>query len=136
MINGASNPLSKRYTPENISHLAPDEVFVFGSNLAGMHGGGAARTALLHFGAIMGKGTGLQGQSYAIPTMQGPPETIKPYVDDFIRYAEEHPSLTFFVTRIGCGIAGFDDAEIAPLFADATKLNNVVLPKSFWDYLV
>lgn len=137
MISGNANSLSdRRFTPENISRLAPDEVFVFGSNLAGMHGGGAARAALLHFGAIMGKGVGIQGQSYAIPTMQGGVETIKPYVDDFIRYAQEHPSLTFLVTRIGCGIAGFTDAEIAPLFADATSLKNVVLPRSFWDYLI
>ncbi len=127
---------SKRVTPENISRLRPDEIFVFGSNLAGMHGGGAARAALIHFGAIMGKGIGIQGQSYAIPTMQGGVETIRPYVDDFIEYAAAHPSLRFLVTRIGCGIAGFTDAEIAPLFADATALENVALPKSFWNYLV
>lgn len=136
LINAAENSLNRRFTPEHISRLAPNEVFVFGSNLAGLHGGGAARAALMHFGAIMGKGTGIQGQSYAIPTMQGGVETIRPYVDDFIRYAAEHPSLTFLVTRIGCGIAGFDDAEIAPLFAEATRLKNVVLPESFWTYLV
>lgn len=73
--------MNKRFTPENISALAPNEVFVFGSNLAGHHGGGAARSARLRFGAVMGQGVGLQGQSYAIPTMQGGVETIKPYVD-------------------------------------------------------
>ena len=124
------------YTPENISRLKEDEIFVFGSNLAGQHMGGAARVAFERFGAVWGQGVGLQGQSYAIPTMQGGVETIKPYVDEFIALAREWDQTTFLVTRIGCGIAGFDDAEIAPLFADATKLNNVVLPKSFWDYLV
>ena len=80
------------------------------------------------FGAIMGQGVGLQGQSYAIPTMQGGVETIRPYVDEFIAFAKEHPTLTFLVTRIGCGIAGFTDEEIAPLFADARDVENIVLP--------
>lgn len=119
------------YTPENINSLKPDEVFVFGSNLAGNHAGGAARTARQKFGAIMGQGTGLQGQSYAIPTMQGGVETIRPYVDEFINFAKAHPELKFYVTRIGCGIAGFKDAEIAPLFADARHLINVTLPIEF-----
>lgn len=119
------------YTPENINSLKPNEVFVFGSNLAGHHGGGAARVALQKFGAIMGQGVGLQGQSYAIPTMQGGVETIKPYVDEFISFAKTHPELKFYVTRIGCGIAGFKDEEIAPLFHDAFGENNIILPKSF-----
>jgi len=124
-----------KFTPDKINSLQPDEVFVFGSNLAGHHGGGAAFTALNKFGAIYGQGTGLQGQSYAIPTMQGGVETIVPYVDEFIHFAEKHPEKFFYVTRIGCGIAGFQDEEIAPLFAKALELNNVALPESFAEAL-
>ncbi|MBQ7510040.1 MAG: hypothetical protein IJT53_03950 [Prevotella sp.] len=120
-----------KYTPEFITRLDDDEVFVFGSNLRGMHGGGAAATAYRCFGAVWGQGVGLQGQSYAIPTMQGGVETIKPYVDEFIVFAKEHQELRFLVTKIGCGIAGFRDEEIAPLFADAMDLKNVVLPLDF-----
>ena len=119
------------FTPERITELKADEVFVFGSNLAGMHGGGAARQAFRSFGAVMGCGVGLQGQSYAIPTMQGGVETIKPYVDAFIDFAKAHPELFFYVTRIGCGIAGFRDSEIAPLFSAATAVENICLPESF-----
>ncbi len=78
-----------KYTPKNITSLDQDEIFVFGSNLEGAHLGGAARVARQKFGAIMGQGVGLQGQSYAIPTMQGGVETIKPYVDEFIDFARE-----------------------------------------------
>ena len=117
------------FTPERITSLRADEVFVFGSNL--MHGGGAARAAFEKFGAVWGCGVGLQGQSYAIPTMQGGVETIKPYVDDFIDFAHARPDLFFYVTRIGCGIAGFADAEIAPLFAAARTVPNICLPESF-----
>ena len=123
--------MGKRTTPDFITELQPKEVFVFGSNLAGMHGGGAARLAYHKFGAIMGQGVGLQGQSYAIPTMQGGVETIRPYVDEFILFAKEHPELTFLVTRIGCGIAGFTDEEIAPLFAQAHDIENIVLPEGW-----
>ncbi len=124
-----------KYTPENITSLGEDEIFVFGSNLAGNHAGGAARTARRLFGAIQGQGVGLQGRSYAIPTMQGGVETIKPYVDEFIELAREWDQTTFYVTRIGCGIAGFKDEEIAPLFREALGLYNVRLPKSFVDIL-
>lgn len=127
--------MGKVYTPENITSLDQDDVFVFGSNLQGSHGGGAARTALKKFGAVMGQGVGLQGQSYAIPTMQGGVETIKPYVDQFIEFARECDQNTFWVTRIGCGIAGFEDKEIAPLFDEAYDLYNVRLPKSFSDII-
>ena len=123
------------YTPEYITELKPDEVFVFGSNLEGMHGGGAAWIAFRQFGAVMGCGVGLRGQSYAIPTMQGGVETIKPYVDEFIAFAKVHPEMFFYVTRIGCGIAGFRDKEIAPLFAEAVGLENVCLPESFAKHL-
>ena len=107
------------HTPDMISELKADEVFVFGSNLEGMHGGGAAYTAFKKFGAAMGCGVGQRGQSYAIPTMHGGVEDIRPYVDEFIRYAAGHPELFFYVTRVGCGIAGFKDREISPLFAEA-----------------
>src|SRR5574344_2213695 len=108
---------NRKYTPERITELKENKIFVFGSNLAGAHVGGAARFAYDRFGAVWGEGVGLHGQTYAIPTMQGGVNTIKPYVDDFIRFAKEHRELTFLVTRIGCGIAGFRDKDIAPLFA-------------------
>ncbi|MCM1333273.1 MAG: hypothetical protein NC248_11780 [Bacteroides sp.] len=127
--------MSREYTPENITHLEPDDIFVFGSNLQGAHCGGAARVAYKKFGAIMGEGVGIQGQSYAIPTMQGGVDTIKPYVDEFIELAREWDQNTFYVTRIGCGIAGFTDEEIAPLFDEAYDLYNVRLPKSFADII-
>ena len=125
-----------RFTPDKIISLQPEEIFVFGSNLHGHHFGGAARIALEKFGAVWGVGEGLQGQSYAIPTMQGGTETIKPYIDRFIIYAKEHQTLIFLVTQIGCGIAGFKVTEIAPLFRDALYVDNIVLPKQFVDYLL
>ena len=127
---------SNRITPEYITSLKSNEIFVFGSNLAGMHGGGAARTARLYFGAVMGNGDGPQGQSYAIPTMQGGVETIRPYVNKFIDYAKVHPEQTFLVTPIGCGIAGFTPDEIAPLFEEAVSVENIHLPQNFWEKLV
>ena len=125
----------QRITPELITSLGEHEIFVFGSNLAGMHGGGAAFVALKKFGAIMGQGVGLQGQSYGIPTMHGGVKAIAPYVDEFIAFAREHPELHFLVTRIGCGIAGFDVTEIAPLFKAATDVENISLPRAFWEAL-
>ena len=125
-----------RITPEFIKSLKRNEIFVFGSNLHGMHGGGAARIAVEKFGAIMGQGVGLQGQSYAIPTMQGGPNTILPYVEEFIAFAKQHPELTFLVTKIGCGIAGFTPREIAPLFAGAVDVENIHLPMDFWKEIV
>lgn len=125
-----------RFTPDNIKELAPDEIFVFGSNIAGHHGGGAARVALDRFGAQWGQGEGIQGQSYAIPTMQGGVETIKPYVDRFLDLAYEWDQNTFLVTRIGCGIAGFTPEQIAPLFDRALDMYNVVLPRDFYDILI
>lgn len=120
-----------KYTPDFVTKLAEDEIFVFGSNLAGMHGGGAAATAHRCFGAVWGKGVGLYGQSYAIPTMQGGVKTVKPYVDEFIEFAKSHPELRFLVTKIGCGIAGFREEQIAPLFAEAIDVKNIVLPRDF-----
>ena len=124
-----------RITPEWIDTLKDNEIFVFGSNLAGMHGGGAARVARLRFGAVLGNGVGIQGQSYAIPTMQGGVETIRPYVNDFVAYAQQHPDQQFLVTPIGCGIAGFDPEDIAPLFEGAKKVKNISLPESFWEVI-
>lgn len=123
--------MKTRFTPDFIRELKDNEIFVFGSNLEGMHGGGAARLAYEKFGAIWGQGVGLQGQSYGIPTMHGGVEDIKPYVDEFIEFAKSHPELTFLVTRIGCGIAGFRDEEIAPLFKECIEIDNVILPRSF-----
>ena len=125
-----------RVTPEFIRNLSENEIFVFGSNLAGAHGGGAARIAADRFGAIMGQGVGLQGQSYAIPTMQGGVDTILPYVEEFIAFAKQHPEMTFLVTKIGCGIAGFTTDEIAPLFAKAVDVENIHLPQEFWNELI
>ena len=128
-------PEQRVLTPGHISSLKANEVFVFGSNLDGMHGGGAARVAHMIFGAIWGQGVGLQGRSYAIPTMHGGVESIRPYVDEFITFAQEHPEMTFLVTRIGCGIAGFTDEQIAPLFIRALEMENVVLPRTFVNVL-
>ena len=126
-------PLDAKYTPEEITTLGRRDIFVFGSNLAGHHAGGAARIAFNRFGAVWGQGEGLQGNSYAIPTMQGGVETIKPYVDKFIEFAEYEKALTFYVTKIGCGIAGFEIKDIAPLFRNAYNLPNVILPIEFVD---
>lgn len=122
---------NRQYTPEMISELKENEIFVFGSNLGGFHAGGAARAAHMRFGAIWGQGVGLQGRSYAIPTMHGGVDVIQPYVDEFISFAQSHPDLKFLVTRIGCGIAGFTAADIAPLFANAIDQENIILPKDF-----
>ena len=122
-------------TPDFITQLKENEIFVFGSNLYGMHGGGAARTAHQQFGAEWGVGVGPTGKCYAIPTMHGGIDTIKPYVDDFITYAKEHTNQHFYVTRIGCGIAGFTDEQMAPLFKDLQELDNVSIPKQWADIL-
>lgn len=99
-------------------------IFVFGSNEAGIHGGGAAYFAMLHHGAIKGHGVGRQGNSYAIPTMSAEIEPlalekISTYVLDFLVYARTHPDEEFQVTAVGCGIAGFTNEQMAPLFTDA-----------------
>jgi hypothetical protein len=125
---------AKRISPKWINSLENDEIFVFGSNLSGFHGGGAAHLAM-QWGAVWGKGVGLQGQTYAIPTMFNSAEIIKPYVDEFMDYAEAHPELKFLVTEIGCGIAGFTPDEIAPLFRQAIDrdIENIYLPESFYE---
>ena len=121
----------QRFTPDRITELGENEIFVFGSNLSGMHGGGAALLAYRKFGAIWGQGVGLQGQCYGIPTMQGGVVTIKPYVDEFIAFAKAHPELLFYVTKIGCGIAGFTEEEISPLFAQTHGIDNIILPRGW-----
>ena len=119
-----------------MASLGENEIFVFGSNLAGMHGGGAARTAHQKFGAEWGVGVGMTGRCYAIPTMHGGVDKIKPYVDEFIEFAKAHGEYRFLVTRIGCGIAGFTPSQIAPLFAGAADVPNILLPARFWDVLL
>ena len=126
-----TNITSSRITPDHITSLQPDEIFVFGSNIIGQHAGGAARMAL-RWGAVMGQGVGLQGQTYAIPTMSGSVASIVPYVNAFIAFARLHPQLKFWVTEIGCGIAGYSPTQIAPLFANAVCDANVALPARFW----
>ena len=109
-------------------------IFVFGSNLAGVHGAGSARHALESCGAKWGVGVGLRGASYAIPTKDRnirtmPLEDIAPHVSDFLTFAREHPEMTFDVVAIGCGLAGFTSEQIAPLFAGAPT--NCNLPPEF-----
>ena len=135
MEDSGNKPLGGKYTPEFITELGANDIFVFGSNLAGAHAGGAARLANLKFGAKWGQGVGLQGNSNAIPTMQGGVETIKPYVEEFVQFAKDNPQLTFYVTKIGCGIAGFSEEEIAPLFKEALSIHNIKLPEDFVNIL-
>jgi hypothetical protein len=121
-------------------HGRPDkpmrEIFVFGSNLAGRHGAGAAKYAYDNHGAIYGIGVGLQGDSYGIPTKDQqietlPLDTIRLYVNQFIEFARHKPDLLFNVTAIGCGLAGYNPLQIAPMFSSASGLSNVRLPEEF-----
>lgn len=118
-----------------IIELLPNECFVFGSNLLGIHRSGAARDAMEHFGAIYGQGEGLQGQSYALPTKSSPHrtlslESVKKSVDNFLLTAKKfddfNPTKIFYVSRVGCGLAGLKDKDIMPMFFWAP--NNVFLP--------
>ena len=115
---------------------AKREIFVFGSNLAGRHGAGAAKYAYDNHKAIYGIGVGLQGDSYGIPTKDQniqtlPLETIRLYVEQFIEFARLTPDLLFNVTAIGCGLAGYNPSQIAPMFSSASGLSNVRLPEEF-----
>jgi hypothetical protein len=128
-----------RVTPQNITELQPDEVFVFGSNLKGLHGAGAAKQAM-KWGAIYFCPYGLQGRTYAIPTKGSRLETleieeIERYVSIFIHYASKRNDLKFLVTEIGCGLAGLTPNVVAPLFSEAVKYPNIYLPKRFWDVI-
>ena len=123
-----------RVTPSRVMSLESNEIFVFGSNASGFHAGGAAALAMHHFGAIWGQGEGLQGQSYAIPTMEGL-DSMRAAVERFTQFAVQHPEHRFIVTRVGCGIAGHSVKEVAPLFSGCVSLENVTLPSDFWDVL-
>ena len=133
-MNNAQIINGKRIASDRITDLADGEVFVFGSNVQGMHGGGAAWYAHKNFGAEWGVGEGLTGRTYALPTMEGQ-ASLRRAVDNFIACAKVHPELTFLVTAVGCGIAGYSPEEVAPLFKEATSLENVYLPQVFYDYL-
>ena len=130
-----------RITPDNILELRENDIFVFGSNLSGRHGKGAAKTAL-GWGAIWGQGAGLQGRTYGIPTKDKTIRRtlsiveIKPFVDDFIEFAKQNSHLTFMVTEIGCGLAGLKPNEVAPLFEAAGPVSNIFLPQKFWHKLI
>ena len=123
-------------TPEWITELKDNEVFVFGSNQAGRHGAGAAKLAM-KWGAEYGKGFGIAGKTFAIPTMNArisrtlSIKNIGKYVEGFLNFATLYPKLTFLVTEIGCGLAGLTPKEVAPLFLPCLNMINVYLPKSF-----
>ena len=113
-------------------------IFVFGSNLAGRHGKGAALFARKHYGAELGVGIGRTGSAYAIPTKNHklqplPLEAIKYHVDEFIRYANSHPNLTFRVTAVGTGLAGYKHGQIKPMFKDAPP--NCMMPPEWTNTL-
>lgn len=130
----SNNNPGSRITPDNITRLAANEVFVFGSNAQGRHYGGAAKDALEKFGAIMGQGEGMQGKSYAIISMSGL-DVMAENVKRFCVFAKAHPEKRFLVTPIGCGIAGFSVAEVAPLFEICRDVENITLPASFWNVI-
>jgi hypothetical protein len=132
---GNTGKLPTRITPSRINSLLDDEIFVFGSNMQGMHAGGAARIAMAKFGAEWGNGEGLQGQCYALPTMEGV-DSVKSAIERFTKYAEEHDEYIFYVTPVGCGIAGYQPEEVAHFFDKAAELDNVYLPISFWKVLL
>jgi len=131
---------TERITPENIKKLEENQIFVFGSNLSGKHGKGAAKTAL-GWGAKWGQAKGLQGKTYGIPTKDASIrrtltiEEIKPFVNEFIEFAKINKNLTFLVTEIGCGLAGLKPKEVAPLFKNAVNVPNIYLPARFWHKL-
>lgn len=132
--------MTNRTTPENIKTLADGQIFVFGSNLSGKHGKGAAKTAL-GWGAKYGQANGLQGKTYGISTKDKSVKRvlsiaeIKPIVDEFINFAKANPHLTFLVTEIGCGLSKYKPKDIAPLFLEAVDVENIHLPKRFWHKL-
>lgn len=120
-----------------VRELKENEIFVFGSNTSGRHGKGAAKQAM-RWGAKYGQASGLQGRTYGIPTVNATItgkltiHRINVYVQEFIKFAKEHPELHFLVTAVGCGLAGWTAVEIAPLFLEATVMENVSLPREFW----
>lgn len=125
-------------SPLNIVNLLPDEMFVFGSNEAGIHGAGAARIAHKRFGAVLGIGSGPTGQCYAIPTKDHhldtlPLAVIEGYVNQFLDYAKKHQNKTFLLTAIGCGLAGYSAKDIAPMFFNCGTICNIHYPLVFVD---
>ena len=126
---------NKRFTPDRVERLSNCEMFVFGSNIEGEHIGGAARFACEKFGAEWGVGDGPTGQCYAIPTMHGGLEDIRPYAEKFIAYAKAHPMNRFLLTRVGCGIAGFKDSDMAQLFDDVLDIPNIAYPRQWLPYM-
>lgn len=132
---GNTGTLPQRITPSRINYMNEYEVFVYGSNIYGRHGAGAAAFAMKRFGAVWGVGEGLTGRSYALPTMEGP-DNLRKAVERFTNFAREHAGLQFFVTPVGCGIAGYTPEDVAPLFKEAASLNNVNLPVSFWKRII
>lgn len=128
--------MKRELTPENIQELNENQIFVFGSNMNGNHAGGAARLAVEKFGAIMGQAEGIQGQSYAIPTLDKDMQKVTEVeliisLRNFKHYANEHPELTFLLTKIGCGIAGFDANYMAYMILRTELPNNVTFPVEF-----
>jgi hypothetical protein len=129
-----------RTTPDEIKKLEQEQIFVFGSNLSGRHGKGAAKTAL-GWGAKWGQAAGLQGRTYGIPTKDASIrrtlriDEIKPFVDDFIEFAKSRKDLIFLVTEVGCGLAGLKPKDVAPLFIKAVDVENIHLPEKFWHKL-
>lgn len=123
-------------TSEQIHSLRPKEIFVFGSNLSGIHGGGAALLAK-KWGAYQGRGIGLSGQTYALPTKDQDIRTlglsdILAHVDDFLHFVWANPTMHFLITKIGCGLAGYEPEDIAPLFGGRfVRLENISLPYDF-----
>jgi hypothetical protein len=123
-----------------VTYLEPNQIFVFGSNLSGIHGAGAARTAR-RWGAKMGLGEGISGKTYALPTVDKKIKNtltlprIKKHVEKFIECVENNPHMEFLLTDVGCGLAGYDAKEVAPLFKEAKDLPNITWPKSFVEVL-
>lgn len=132
---------NSKITPDFIESLGQNEVFVFGSNMIGAHADGASLMAMEKFGAVWGQAEGPQGQSYAIPVdirgeaVENVSAYLKRHIDKFIAYAKDHQDQFFLVTRVGCGNAGFDKEFMAPFFKDAVNMENVSLPKEFFDIL-
>ena len=131
----ASKEMMKdRVTPEMVTDLNPNEVFVFGCNIDGSHAGGAAAYAVQHFGAVVGQAEGLQGSSYAIPTVDVSRLEMFMAIRRFIDFARQHPDKNFLVTKIGCGHAGYSEKEMASAFAGAFDIPNIALPLEFWQF--
>jgi len=134
--------MKTRITPEELTSkdIGELDVFVFGSNESGIHGSGAARFANKELDAKWGIGFGNTGDCFAIPTKDWdvkvlPLDVIQFYINRFIASTKMYPQLRYYVTKVGCGLAGYTPAQIAPLFKDAVDLENIYLPQEFWDVL-